>query len=189
MPTTLDARIVFSLSLPFVVGCSAAARSEAEPPGPVAWRAHPTACGAIAEMPGPVRERGMQEGPTYARVAWGKDVDGSRYEIACFDLPEALDASGRAEMLAQVERWISTPPGTRIVERRRVEVSGTPAAELRLALPDAREGRYRNFIVDGQRLFEVSVVGPSGDALHAGTERFFRSFRLLTLPAEAAPSP
>lgn len=140
-------------------------------------------------MPAPVREEHSWEGPTEARVAWGVDADGSRYEIACFDLPAALDAAGREELLARIERYITLRPGARAADRRSASAGGIPATELHLTLADDHAGRYWIFLVGDQRLFEVSVVGPSGARLAAGAERFFRSFRLIVEASSAQVGP
>lgn len=179
-----------ALLLAALLGCSGAA-----PTGDAAtagangdtWRRRATSCKASAIMPGPANERVMREGPLIARVAWGVDEDESRYEIACFDGPTPLDASDSAELLAIIERRIGQNPGTRVTGRQEVRVGEQPAIELRLALPEDRVGRYWIFLVDSQRLFEVSVVGPLGARLSTGEERFFGSFRVDPPPPAPAP--
>lgn len=187
MSTTIArARLLLLLGAALAAGCGAPAATprgtahgaEAAGAQDGAWRERSTGCGASASMPAPVREEHSWEGPTEARVAWGVDADGSRYEIACFKLPEALDAAGREELLARIERYITLRPGARSADRRSASAGGIPAAELHLTLADAHAGRYWIFFVGDQRLFEVSVVGPTGARLAAGAERFFQSFRV-----------
>ncbi|HSN99436.1 MAG TPA: hypothetical protein VLS89_14170, partial [Candidatus Nanopelagicales bacterium] len=150
---------------------------ESNPAPVVAWEVATTGCGASASMPAPVREERTQEGPTLARVAWSRDADRSRYEIACFDLPEPLGPEEHDALLARIERLIRLRPGAR-AERRRTRVAGLPAVELDVTLPGHEVGRYWLFLANDQRLFEVSVVGPAGERLTAGTAVFFGSFRL-----------
>ncbi|AKT36096.1 hypothetical protein [Chondromyces crocatus] len=148
------------------------------PPEEETWRQVVTACGATAEMPAPLRERVTPDGRMLARISWARGHEGSRYEIACFDLPERLSGEHRPALVAQVEQWISARPGSRLTERRRVRVGNVEASEIRLAFPGEQAGQYWIFVEGERRLFEVSVVGPQGKAHAAGVERFFRSFRL-----------
>lgn len=148
--------------------------------GSGAWTAADArACGASASMPAPVREEWSREGPMVACVAWGVDEDGSRYEIARFDLPEPLDEAGRTALVARIEGYVQRRPGARSTARRTTEVSGVPVSDIHLALPDDRVARYWLFLVEDSHLFEVSVLGPSGDRITAGSSRFFGSFQLV----------
>jgi hypothetical protein len=113
-----------------------------------------------------------------ARVAWGVDDDGSRYEIACFDGPELTTPSDRAGLVAMIEDRIGNTPGVRITGRQSARVKHLEAVELEVAFPEDRIGRYWIFLVQGRRLFEVSVVGLPSDQLTLGSERFFGSFRI-----------
>jgi hypothetical protein len=144
-------------------------------------------------MPAPVKKRQVREGAVIARIAWGIDGDGSRYEIACFDMPERMDASDEGALLATMERRIGNNPGVRVTGRERAAVGETSAVDLRLAVSPDRVGRYWIFLQGGRRLFEVSVVGPPGPKLAAGSEAFFGSFQiereLLPAPAPAPAAP
>ncbi|HZF52082.1 MAG TPA: hypothetical protein VE093_25690 [Polyangiaceae bacterium] len=142
------------------------------------WSVRSTRCDASAKMPAPVKERQLREGPVMARVAWSVDEDGSRYEIACFDGPELTTESDRAGLVAMIEDRIGNTPGIRITGRQRAHRAHLEALELEVAFPEDRIGRYWIFLVEGRRLFEVSVVGPSGERLVEGSERFFGSFQL-----------
>lgn len=142
------------------------------------WSVSSTKCDASAAMPAPVKERQVREGPVMARVAWGIDKDGSRYEIACFDGPELTTDADRAGLIGLIEGRIANTPGVTVTGRQTARVVNLEAVELELSMPEERVGRYWIFLLEGRRLFEVSVVGPVGDRLVAGSERFFGSFRL-----------
>jgi hypothetical protein len=159
------------------------------PPG--AWSAQRTPCDASARMPAPVKKRVVREGLVIARIAWGIDRDGSRYEIACFDIPELTDASDQGAFLATMERRIGNNPGVHVTGRESAAVGESAAVDLRLAVSPERVGRYWIFLQSGRRLFEVSVVGPPGPRLTEGAEAFFGSFRIEREPppARAAPEP
>lgn len=169
------------LSAAFALGCAGAQEKPAESPktkAAPAWDVSSTRCDASASMPPPVKERQVREGPVLARVAWGVDEDGSRYEIACFDGPELTTASDRAGLVAMIEDRISNTPGVRITGRQSAQRKHLEALELEISLPEDRIGRYWIFLVAGRRLFEVSVVGKRGERLAQGSERFFGSFKI-----------
>lgn len=150
------------------------AKAEAAP----AWVVSSTTCDASASMPPPVKERQVREGRVLARVAWSVDEDGSRYEIACFDGPELTTASDRAGLVAMIEERISNSPGVKITGRQSAQKTHLEALELEVSFPEDRVGRYWIFLIAGRRLFEVSVVGPPGERLAQGSERFFSSFKI-----------
>jgi len=186
------ARLCGVLGLVLAAGCAGSQGETARDAAKAhdgTWSARATRCKASAAMPGPVREERTREGFMIARVIWGVDRDGSRYEIACFDMPERLDAAGRAEILGRVERGIRARPDALGARRGGTQVAGLPALELHLALTERRVGRYWIFFVDDQVLFEVSVIGPSGERLSAGSSRFFGSFQLDDRPPSSAPLP
>jgi hypothetical protein len=180
----------FALGLALLGGCSAARGGDPEGP----WAAaEPTGefkvarsapCGFAVRMPAPMRERTAQDGPAAARIAWGVDLDGSRYEVACFDLPEPLDKVGREGLLADVELGLAGSLGAHRTARRSVVVSGVPAVEIVASFPDEREGQWWVLFPSDRRLLQVSVLGPDGARRAAGAAAFFGSFRLV---AEGAP--
>lgn len=170
-----------------VLGCAGSQETPAESPkknaqAAPAWDVSSTRCDASASMPPPVKEKQVREGPVMARIAWGIDEDGSRYEIACFDGPELTTESDRAGLVAMIEERISNTPGVRITGRQSAQRSHIEALELEISLPEERIGRYWIFLVEGRRLFEVSVVGKPGERLALGSERFFGSFSIGPSP-------
>jgi hypothetical protein len=129
-------------------------------------------------MPAPLKERQVREGRVIARLAWGVDEDGSRYEIACFDGPELTLESDQAGLIELMEHRIRNVPGVRVIGREERQMGGLPVLELRLEMQSDRIGRYWIFLQNGRRLFEVSVVGPPSARLTEESERFFNSFQL-----------
>src|SRR5690349_20057752 len=71
--------------------------------------------GFSVEMPAPIRERRAREGKMSAYIAHAIDAGGTRYEIARFDLPEGLDDSARADLLARAERGLGGVWGARVL--------------------------------------------------------------------------
>lgn len=186
-------RFVLNFCAALIMGCGASSQAAgpAEEGGPEgegarkgAWAERATSCGASALMPAPVREKSMREGPVIARIAWGIDRDGSRYEIACFDMPEKLADADRDALLDTIAYRLGNNAGVRVTERERAQVGDEPAVRLSLAVPPDRSGRYWIFVQRGRRLFEVSVVGPQSERLTKGAEKFFNGFRLGELPSD-----
>jgi hypothetical protein len=174
------------LGLALLSGCSAprgeGARDAASPSARIdGWEPIHSADGRFSVvMPAPTREKRAQEGPMRACILWGVDSDGTRYEVAYFDMPEPLDAAGRARLLAKVELGLAGGPGIRDASRRDVTIGGVTGLELAVTLPDNRTGKWWIFFLGGERLFQVSGLGPAGERLSAGTATFFESFQLLT---------
>src|SRR5262245_21618160 len=96
-------------------GCSARSgdgQGKATAGQTVAFHRIRSAAGAFSvEMPAPVFERRVREGPMMAYVAHAVDEDGTRYEVARFDMPEPLDEPSRAEVLARAERGLESGGG------------------------------------------------------------------------------
>jgi hypothetical protein len=178
------------LGLALLLGCSAAPREEAAgPPAPAhrfdEWKTAQSADrGYSVTMPAPTQEKRAQEGPMRASILWGIDADRTRYEVACFDMPEPQAEAALDELLGKVERGLSGGPEAR-ASRRAIVVGGVSGLQLDVTLPDGRAGRWWIFVVGGMRMFQVSALGPASDRLSAGMEKFFQSFQLLS----SAPSP
>lgn len=135
--------------------------------------------GFSVEMPAPVEERRVREGPMLAAIVHAVDTDDTRYEIARFDMPDPLDEPARADLIAKVERGLTGRPGARVTGRRTTLVSGVSALDLSVELPEGVSGRWWIFFSGGSRMFQVSALGPIGERHAAGAARFFQSFALL----------
>jgi hypothetical protein len=133
--------------------------------------------GFSVEMPAPVRERRAREGKMIAYIAHAIGAGGTRYEVARFDLPPGVDDAARADLMARAERGLGGVRGARVIARRDVVVDGAPARELEVILPGGERGRWWLFFVGGERMFQVSALGPPSALRDADDARFFRSFR------------
>jgi hypothetical protein len=138
--------------------------------------------GFSVEMPAPVAERRVGEGRMMASIIHAVDIDRTRYEVARFDMPEQLDKASRADLTAKVERGLTQSPGARVTGRRSILVGGVPAVELLVAFPDGAHGQWWIFFSGGERMLQVSALGPAGERHAAGAALFFRSFELTGKP-------
>ena len=120
-----------------------------------------------------------------ASIIHAIDIDGSRYEVARFDMPEPLDEATRVDLLAKVERGLTGAPGARVISRRSVTGAGVAGMELDLALSGGEQGRWHVFFAGAQRMFQVSVRGPMGERFADGAVRFFGSFKVTATPEAA----
>lgn len=172
------AAVILALTL----GCGAAPRDGvADPPAAAerfdAWETvHSADGGYSVVMPAPAQEKRAQEGPMRASILWGID-SGTRYEVAYFDMPEPLDDASRDQLLGKVERGLGSGRDARAT-RTEITVGGVAGFQLDVTLPGDRSGRWWIFFLRGERMFQVSALGPSSDRLSAGMTTFFQSFQL-----------
>ena len=115
-----------------------------------------------------------------ACILWARDEDGTRYEVAYFDMPEPLDAAAQDRLLAKVERGLIGGQGDRRAIRNEITIGGVTGLSLTVPRGADHVGRWWIFYLRGERLFQVSALGPQGERLSAGMAAFFGSFQLLS---------
>jgi hypothetical protein len=132
-------------------------------------------------MPAPVEQRFAREGAVEMVLA-ASHWDDVSYEATFFDLPSALDDEAQAALMERVVVGLSGVPGVRVRALETTFTEELPSTELDLAIGGGRRGTWRLFVVDGVRMFQLSIIGPSvGHEERAA--RFFESFELLEHPA------
>ena len=163
------------------LGCSGSPGA-AKPPEPARWLVMRSEDGGFQiSMPTAPKEKRASEGPVEMHLYASVDEDGTVYEVAFFDIPEALTPEQRQRLLDRVEAGLTGAPGARLSGARDVPTGGIGGRELRIDLGEGRAGAWRVLYVGDRRMFQISAVGPA-PGLPAGSTRFFDSFRLSPRP-------
>jgi hypothetical protein len=175
-----------------------AARPTSRAPGTMARDAsgwaivEPAGAGYRAVMPvEPVEERrALEDRPGQPDVwLWSLDRGEGEYVVAYLDLSEELLKEGTEARLDAEAQALVREAGGSNVTLKRSPWEGKPARLVEFDVPErlvAGGGRCRlRLVLDGKRLFRVSVTGSSSFVDRSDSTRFFDSFRLQ--PASAAP--
>ena len=170
-------------------GCSSSpAQTPADAPPLAGWtRIRSNHGGFSVELPTSPREKRMHEGRVQANLFSSEGQDGTVYEVAYFDLPEPLEPVDRRALLETVVVGLTGGRRARILSARKASSSGVPSLELRVAMDAERDGTWRIFYV-GDRMFQVSAVGPVEPQPSRTRAAFFDSFRLHGEPYRAPGS-
>jgi hypothetical protein len=175
------ALVAFALTL----GCSSSPRAPAQEAPLAGWTRVRSAPGGFSvELPKAPREKRANEGPVRAHLYMSEDEDGTVYEVAYFDLPEPLEPIDRRALMETVVVGLTGGKRTRLLSARKASSSGVPSLELKVAVSADRDGTWRIFYV-GDRMFQVSAVGPAEPTRSPVRAAFFDSFRLHGEPYRA----
>jgi len=160
---------------------SSAAAAQADPAPVTAFTS--SNGGFTVSMPIPVRERLEWEGPVKMVLA-GSRHDGAHYEVAYFDLPATLNVNEQASLVERVIVGLSNAAGVRVRALETTYTEDEPSTELDMEIRPERRGTWRLFFVDGQRMFQLSVLSTREDGHDLRAAEFFDSFHLDHRPME-----
>ena len=169
------------------LGCSSSPSGRApEAAAPLAgWtRVRSAPGGFTVELPTKPREKRAHEGPVKAHLYTSEADDGTVYEVAYFDLPEPLEPDDRRALLETVVVGLTGGQPARILGAREARSAGVVSLELRVSMGGEQDGIWRIFYV-GDRMFQLSAVGPSDREASRARTAFFDSFRLHGEPYRA----
>lgn len=166
----------------FLLGESNSA-SVLDDPAPVGAFTSPSG-GFTVSMPIPVKEQLTWEGPVKMVLAASRRAE-SQYEVAYFDLPATLDSNEQASLVERVIEGLSNASGVRVRALETTYTEDEPSTELAMEIRPSRRGTWRLFFVDGQRLFQLSVLSVTEDGHDLRAAEFFDSFHLDHRPNDA----
>lgn len=132
--------------------------------------------GFSVRLPPGVRSKESREGPVRARLWSSASPDGTNFEVASFDLPETLEPADRRVLLARIVAGLGRRPGARVLSATATTTAGEKSLDLRMELLSRSRGAWRIFYA-GDRMFQVSAVGPMGGG-ERQLQAFFASFQL-----------
>ncbi|MBK8253954.1 MAG: hypothetical protein IPK82_14990 [Polyangiaceae bacterium] len=114
-----------------------------------------------------------QDGPVTFRIDSARTPDKTRYEVAWFKFPAAINQAERTELLMRVERGLFNGP-TELVKRTQPE-GDKNTVDLILDFADGRRGYYHIFYTTDQTMLQVSAVGQRGGEWEGRVDPFFKS--------------
>jgi len=169
---------------PSSVGPEVAGKEAAAPDDPAPVTAFTSSNGGFTvSMPIPVKEHLEWEGPVKMVLAASRH-SGSHYEVAYFDLPATLDANEQASLVERVIVGLSNASGVRVRALETTYTEDEPSTELDMEIRPERRGTWRLFFVDGQRMFQLSVLSSEEDGHELRAAEFFDSFHLDHRPMD-----
>jgi len=174
------------LAVALTLGCSSSPARTPDQNAPLAgWTRVRSAPGGFSvALPTAPREKRASEGLVRAHLYASEGEDGTIYEVAYFDLPEPLEPVDRRALMETVVVGLTGGRRTRLLSARKASSSGVPSLELKVAVNAERDGTWRIFYV-GDRMYQVSAVGPAEPTHSPIRAAFFDSFRLHGEPYRA----